>query len=354
LKLAAYIGGLLGLTLLIVLVLHADMPALGRVWHLANAAILWVVPARIIYFAGYALGWRALLGPFNRGKAGFGYILWVTTVREGVDRLLPVANVGGSVVGVRLLRWRGLSIVSTSATIIAEIVLTLAAVFLLGALGALILLTLSPGATHHTLIMVLLLSLPVPVIFFLALRYGHIFKRLERFLGPLLGLSGADAAAKLDADLQNCLRRVPTLLCVETLEFLALASAAFEIWWGLRLFDHPVSVPAAIMLEGLSQAARHLAFVVPAGLGVQEGALVLFGHAIGISTELSLAISAVKRTREILCGLPPLLSWQWLEGRHLRRSGTLGDHARTTRGRNHPSRSRTAPGGSDHPETDGP
>jgi hypothetical protein len=24
-----------------------------------------------------------------------------------------------------------------------------------------------------------------------------------------------------------------------------------------------------------------------------------------------------KRMREILCGLPPLLSWQWLEGRRL-------------------------------------
>ena len=338
-KLAAYIGGLLGLTLLIVLVLHADMPALARVWHMTSAAMLWVLPWRLIYFACYALGWRALLQPFNHGKAGTGYMLWVTTVREGVDRLLPVANVGGSVVGIRLLRLRGLSAVSTSATIITEVVLTLAAVYLLGALGAVILLGLSPNGSHHTLINVLIFSLPVPVVCFLLLRYGRIFQRLERFLGPLLGLAGADAAARLDADLQHCLRRLPTLLLVEGLEFVALASAAFEIWWGLRLLDHPVSVAAAIMLEGLSQAARHLAFVVPAGLGVQEGALVLFGHAIGISTELALAVSALKRMREILCGLPPLVSWQWLEGRHLRRSGTLGRHARATRSRNHPPRS---------------
>jgi putative membrane protein len=338
LKLAAYIGGLLGLTLLIVLVLHADLPVMVRVWHMTSAAVLWVVPYRIVYFACYALGWRALLRPFNHRKAGLGYILWVTTVREGVDRLLPVANVGGSVVSVRLLRWRGLSAVSTTATIITEVVLTLAAVYLLGALGTMILLSLSPGGNHHALITVLLVSLPVPVVFFLLLRYGRIFPRLERFLSPLVGLSGADAAATLDADLKNCLRRVPTLVLVEALEFVALLSAAFEIWWGLRLFDHPVSASASIMLEGLSQAARHLAFVVPAGLGVQEGALVLFGHAIGISTELSLTISAVKRMREILCGLPPLAAWQWLEGRHLRRSGTLGSHARTTRGRNHPPR----------------
>jgi hypothetical protein len=99
------------------------------------------------------------------------------------------------------------------------------------------------------------------------------------------------------------------------LQFVALISGAFEIWWALRLFDHPIGAPAAIMLEGLTQAVRHLAFIVPAGLGVQEAALVLFGHTLGISAELALAVSAVKRMREALCGLPPLLAWQWLEAR---------------------------------------
>jgi uncharacterized membrane protein YbhN (UPF0104 family) len=97
----------------------------------------------------------------------------------------------------------------------------------------------------------------------------------------------------------------------------ALISASLEIWWALRLFGHPVSAPAAVMLEGLTQAVRHLAFIVPAGLGVQEAALVLFGHTLGVSTELALAVSAVKRMREVLCGLPPLLSWQWLEARKI-------------------------------------
>lgn len=62
---------------------------------------------------------------------------------------------------------------------------------------------------------------------------------------------------------------------------------------------------------------RHLAFVVPAGVGVQEAARVLFGHALGISSELALAVSMAKRMREVLCGLPALLSWQWMEGPRL-------------------------------------
>jgi uncharacterized membrane protein YbhN (UPF0104 family) len=95
-------------------------------------------------------------------------------------------------------------------------------------------------------------------------------------------------------------------------------SGSFEIWFALRLFGHPVGPGAAMMLESLIQAVRLLAFMVPAGLGVQEAGLVLFGHALGISGELALSVSMAKRMREVLCGLPSLLSWQWMEGRRLR------------------------------------
>jgi hypothetical protein len=97
----------------------------------------------------------------------------------------------------------------------------------------------------------------------------------------------------------------------------AFVSGSFEIWFALRLFGHPVDVRAALVLESMTQALRHLAFIIPAALGVQEGALMVFGHAFGISGELALAVSMAKRMREVLCGLPSLLSWQWLEGRRV-------------------------------------
>jgi putative membrane protein len=319
LKTAAYIAGLLGLALLTVLVVRTDLPALLRTWQLASPALLWLVPYRLLFFALYAIGWRAMLRPFDpQRRIDFGYVLLATMVREGVDRLLPVASLGGSVVGVRVMRWRGLPVAPAGATIIAEILLTLIALYLFGALATLLLLGSQAGGEHHGVFVGLALSLPIPVVSLLLLRYGSVFQRLQHFLRPLVGLSGADTALSLDADLRACLGRVATLLLAGSLQFVALVSASFEIWWALRLFQHPVSAASSIMLEGLTQAARHLAFIVPAGLGVQEAALVLFGHALGISAELALAVSAVKRAREILCGLPPLLWWQLQEARRLR------------------------------------
>jgi len=72
------------------------------------------------------------------------------------------------------------------------------------------------------------------------------------------------------------------------------------------------------MLESMTQAIRHVAFIVPAGLGVQEAGLVVFGHVVGISGEMALAVGMVKRMRELAWGVPTLVGWQWVEGRRLR------------------------------------
>ena len=319
-KSAAYIGGLLGLALLVAIVVRADFSAMLHTLTVGGWRLLWLIPYRALFFFLYAAGWLILLRPYDPAhRAGLGYVFWVTAVRDAVDRLLPVASVGGGVVGIRLLRWRGLAAAPSGATVIVEMVMTLVVVYLFTAMGLLLLVELSAtGQEYHRLLLAFLLSLPVPVLTVLLLRYGSTFARLQKFLSPLVGESTmSEQAASLDHELRACLRRGWRLLTACALQFAALVSGAFEIWFALRLFDHPVGWGTALVLESMTQAVRHLAFVVPAGIGVQEAGLVLFGQALGISGELALAVSMAKRMREVLCGLPALISWQWLEGRRL-------------------------------------
>jgi putative membrane protein len=326
LKHAAYIGGLLGLALLATLVIRSDFSAMLHTLDSGGWRLLWLIPYRSLFFVLYAAGWLILLRPYDPAhRAGLGYLFWITTVREGVDRLLPVASVGGGVVGIRLLRWRGLAAAPIGATVIVEMVMTMIVVYLFTAMGLLLLVELNAtDREYHRLVLAFLLSLPVPVLTVLLLRYGSAFGRLQKFLGPLVGVSTmSEQAAALDHELRACLRRGWRLLIAGSLQFAALISGAFEIWFALRLFGHPVGGGTALVLESMTQAVRHLAFVVPAGLGVQEAGLVLFGHALGISSELALAVSMAKRLREVLCGLPALLSWQWREGRRLQ--GLMGN-----------------------------
>ncbi|MFI4868045.1 MAG: lysylphosphatidylglycerol synthase domain-containing protein [Steroidobacterales bacterium] len=322
-KIAAYIGGLLGLALLVTLVVRADFTAMLQTLAIGGWRLLWLIPYRAVYFVLYALGWLVLLRPYDvRRRAGLGYLFWVTSVRDAVDRLLPVASVGGGVAGIRLLRWRGLAAAPVSATVIVEIVLTLSVMYLFTAVGLLLLLDLrATGLEYRHVLLAFLCTLPIPAVTALVLRYGSVFQRLHGFLAPLVGASVlAHGAVSLDHELRACLRRGWALLATGSLQFAAFFSGSFEVWFALRLCGHPVGASVAIVLESMTQALRHLAFVVPAGLGVQEVGLVLFGQMLGISSELALAVSMAKRLREVLCGLPSLLSWQWAEGRRLRRT----------------------------------
>ena len=125
LKLAAYAGGLLGLTLLTVLVVRSDFAAMWATIRTAGWSLLWLPPYRLLYFILYAIGWRALLRPYDPNhRAGLGYLFWVTTVREGIDRLLPVASVGGGFAGVRLVGWRGIGRAPAAATVATEVLLS--------------------------------------------------------------------------------------------------------------------------------------------------------------------------------------------------------------------------------------
>jgi hypothetical protein len=182
------------------------------------------------------------------------------------------------------------------------------------------------GTQYRRFLLGFVLSVPAPILVLLLLRYGSVFARLHKYLGPLVGAGALSGGAEsLDQELQACLGRWTSLTGAGLLQLTAVSMGSIEVWFALRLFGHPVGLGSAVILESMTQAMRHLAFIVPAGLGVQEATLVLFGHALGIGGDLALAVSMAKRVREVLCGVPSLLSWQWMEARRLR--GAVRDPA---------------------------
>jgi putative membrane protein len=320
-KLSIYLGGLIGLGLLIGVAVHTNLPAMVHVLRLGGPQLFWVIPYRGIFFLLYAIGWLALLRPDDAARrAGLAYFFWATAVRDAVDRLLPVASVGGSLVGVRILRWRGIGGAPATASVIVEIFLTLVVVYLFTAMG---LMLLAGYGTHNDefrrVLTAFVLSLPIPIIMLMLLRNGAVLERLKSFMHAVAGESAASrGTASLDQEIRASLHRRRGLLVAGSLQLVAFFSGALEIWFALRLFEHPIGMDAALMLESMTQAVRHIAFVIPGGLGVQEAGLILFGHIVGIDSEMALAVAMVKRVREVLWGVPFLLSWQWAEGRRLR------------------------------------
>ena len=88
-----------------------------------------------------------------------------------------------------------------------------------------------------------------------------------------------------------------------------------EVWLALYFLGQPVGLDEALMLEALGQAIRGAAFAIPGALGVQEGGFALLAPLVGLSMETGVAISLVKRVRELTLGVPGLMAWQVAESR---------------------------------------
>jgi len=90
-----------------------------------------------------------------------------------------------------------------------------------------------------------------------------------------------------------------------------------EAWIALELMGHPLPVTSVIALEAMVFAVRTVAFFIPSAAGVQEGGYVAIGALLGLPGEIALALSLLKRAREVITSIPPVLAWQMNESRRL-------------------------------------
>lgn len=84
---------------------------------------------------------------------------------------------------------------------------------------------------------------------------------------------------------------------------------AGEVYLIFYLMGHPIDYTEAMILESLGQTIRMAAFLIPGGLGAQEGTLTLIGTSLGIPASHGLALSLARRVRELMVGLPALGLW---------------------------------------------
>ncbi len=324
-KFLTLFAGLIGVAVTIWLVANQGLGSVVHVLSQAGWQLLWIVPFHALPILLDAEGWRTLLAPRDpERRAGLGYLFWVAAVREAANRLLPVANVGGEVIGIRLVLLRKLDGAAVTASVIIEVLLTLMNQYVFTALGLVLLIALTHAtAMTWTILVGLALSLPVPVLIGALLRYGSIFERMERVVEHLLGdrskLAALLGGSSLDTEIRALYNHHWRLVGAMLWQLAGYVAGSFETWFALRLLGAPVDFGTAIAIEGLTQAVRHFAFFVPAGLGVQEAGLVLFGQMVGFGNDIALSLSLAKRMRELLFGLPPLIWWQWLESNRLHR-----------------------------------
>ncbi|HLY56922.1 MAG TPA: lysylphosphatidylglycerol synthase domain-containing protein [Stellaceae bacterium] len=269
-----------------------------------------LVVVRLIALSLAGLAWSRLRGGMPARPA----VLYVglRIVREAINCMLPVAQVGGDLIGARLLARTGVPGGLAGASILLDLLLQVATQAIFAFLG-LAALWWAFGDTEsvHNLGVALAFAMPALVGFLLAQRIG-VFALVDRAARLWPGLTGTGRLDLQPAlDLLHRDRR--SLLTAAALHLVGWSVGVIEIWIVLtKMGLHPSSAEC-LVIESLGQAARSAGFVVPAAIGIQEGGFVLLGALFGLSPPTAIALSIAKRLPDFAIGLPGLAAWQVLE-----------------------------------------
>jgi uncharacterized membrane protein YbhN (UPF0104 family) len=127
----------------------------------------------------------------------------------------------------------------------------------------------------------------------------------------------ASGAAALHTALTAVYRRRGRAASSFVLHFVCWVASTLGAWVALRFAGASLDFATVLVIESLLYAARSIAFAVPNAVGIQEGTYILLGASFGLTPETALALSLLKRARDLTIGVPALVAWQFLESGRL-------------------------------------
>jgi glycosyltransferase 2 family protein len=307
---------IVGVAISVALVIYFGAQGIGAAFIRLGALgfiVFCFAHAPVVAVKGVA--WRYCLPASSR--IGFLGVVAARVLRDGGAEVLPLSELGGFVIGARAAVLAGATSLEASASTLLDLTTEAVAQLAFVALGVAALYLLRPDATliRPAALMIGLLTIAIVLAASVASRNAGLFTRLRAMVsGWLAGFGDVDAVFKMMGEIA---RRRSAMIAASLVHLVGWLGVAAEGWLGLRLLGAPISFSAALALESLLFAARSIGFFSPNGFGVQEGAYALLAPLLGLDIADALALSLIKRARDIVIGAPALLLWQRAEAARL-------------------------------------
>ena len=307
---------LCGAALLAYLLKRAGIGDVASAFAAARWGVLAVIVFHLVPLFMDTLTWWNLFPRENRPLLPAAFRMrWMG---ESVSYVLPFSSVGGDIVRARLAALKGAPMGIAAATVLADITLGIVVQTLFTLTGVLLLLNATGRAqTLGPLLAGAALAALAVSGFYAAQHFG-----MFRILGGLVKRIAkdpswhalADKGGGIDAGVRTVYgrRRGVALACLCTIGAWLASSA--EVWIALRAAGLEVGFDKAVILESMTQGVRAIVFFIPGALGVQEWGYEQVGSLIGIPGNIALALSLIRRARELALGSPGVIAWAFSEG----------------------------------------
>lgn len=321
-----------GTAIAVALVIFYGVGDIARAIAGAGWGLLAVVAFHFVQMAFSAQAWRTVIP--RPSVPGLLRVIGLRWIREAVNALLPVAQIGGEFVGARLLVLRRVPLDAAGASVTVDFTLEMISqiIFTLFGIGLLLARPHDEQVTQW-IIGVTAIAIAVAVAFVLTQRFG-LFRLIERGLTRLADSTGWSALGRVGGlhEAIAALYREPRRLCLACGHHLiSWLLGGVEVMLALYVLGVTIDLREGLIIESLGQALRAVGFAVPGSLGVQEGGYILVCGLLGVGPQAAIELSFLKRIREVVLGVPGLIAWQIIEGRRLAGRVALGSAQRAVR-----------------------
>ena len=305
-----------GLVLAVALFLREGLGPIAATLRTAGAGLPLVALVHVAPMLMNARGWQALL--LADGRRSFATIALATWIRESVNGLLPVARIGGEVAAYRVLVRHECDPVAVSAGLVVDMVLSMLSQATFALLGLAL-------AVHTGLatdlswqlgggVGVLAALGTVSLLFYRSTAFVRLMELASRVVADRWrGMSGV--VTQFDARVRIVHAHRRAIVASFAWQSAGWLAGAGEVWLALHVLGSAISIERAMLIEAFIQSVSSVAFLVPGAVGVQEGAFLLIGTALGIDGPTSLALAATRRLRDLVIFLPGLAAWFLAGGR---------------------------------------
>jgi putative membrane protein len=310
---------LAGFALALVLFARSDLDVLASLLVAAGPGLLLASMFHVVPMIANAHAWQRLLPVPQRPRLSI--MTRATWIRESINGLLPVARIGGEIVAYRIVRRYVARRSDAAASLVADMTLSVLSQAGFALLGLSLLFAIDRRlANTRELVMGIALITVLGGGFLFVQRRGSLARVFNQlFAGRLAAMHRG--SLRFEQALRAVYSRHRDVAACTAWQLVGWVLGSGEIWIALHFLGHPRGALDAMILEALVQAVSSAAFMVPAALGVQEGAFVFVGTALGIDATTALALAAARRLRDVVVFLPGLLAWQHAEKR-IREGGT--------------------------------
>ena len=314
-------AAIFGLALLVAL---ADI-GFARIWNnvgQVGTRMLGIIAVHLGQLLFCTLAWRAMFSaPPADSHTSVLNLFGLRWIRESIDSLLPVAQVGGELAAARLMAQKDLPLPVVGASIIADVTVETLTQAVFTLMGLALLFTLAePGDVAHWAALGFAIAVAVAALAVFAQRWGgvRLFEKMLLAIADRMGWNKLGGIAGLDAALSDVYRLRGQLLLAGLYHLAAWSLGAAEVMIAAWALGYRLDLGQSFVIESLGQAVRSAAFFVPGALGIQEGGFVVVAALFGVPADAAITISLTKRVRELVLGLPGLADWQWRELRRRR------------------------------------